>query len=139
MALHADPQPKSDHPERPERVTWAYDELRGRGLAARCVDVAAREATHDELALVHDALGYVKPQLALAAECAEVTREHAAALAAASAAAEAAAAAAAAAAAPLDVPSSSSSPAEARLSRLAANASHADEPSGSTSSSSSQR
>ncbi|XP_011840973.1 PREDICTED: histone deacetylase 10-like [Mandrillus leucophaeus] len=39
--------------ERPERLTAALDRLRQRGLEQRCLRLSAREASKEELGLVH--------------------------------------------------------------------------------------
>lgn len=44
----------TDHPERPERIQRIYAKLREEGLVDRCIPVKSREATRDEILLVHD-------------------------------------------------------------------------------------
>lgn len=47
--------------ERPERLTAALDRLRQRGLEQRCLRLSAREASKEELGLVHRSGGGKPP------------------------------------------------------------------------------
>ncbi|KAI8922478.1 hypothetical protein DFJ77DRAFT_517017, partial [Powellomyces hirtus] len=51
--LFCNPADEHDYPETPQRIKCAFEELQRIGLAARCHRVASREATIDELSLVH--------------------------------------------------------------------------------------
>ena len=63
MLLHHHPEdepfedycPDTDHPETPLRCVSIWQALRSAGLVKRCTRLAAREATRQELQLVHRA------------------------------------------------------------------------------------
>jgi len=42
------------HPEKPERISWIRDMLEEYGLLKRCIKLASRRATREELNLVHE-------------------------------------------------------------------------------------
>ena len=52
MTKHGGPK---KHPERPDRLTAIYSRLRMGGLVPRMRNVAARDATDEEVCLVHSA------------------------------------------------------------------------------------
>ncbi len=43
-----------NHPETPERIERTWSDLESSGLLQRCITVDAREATKDEILLVHE-------------------------------------------------------------------------------------
>ncbi|KAJ3176705.1 Histone deacetylase 6 [Geranomyces variabilis] len=51
--LFCNPNDADEHPEVPERIRRAYEELEKRGLAGRCHRIPGRPATDAELQLVH--------------------------------------------------------------------------------------
>ncbi|CAI5483470.1 unnamed protein product [Closterium sp. Yama58-4] len=51
MMAHQDPE--MDHPEQPARIHRIFSYLKSTGLAQRCIRVAAREATDEELQSAH--------------------------------------------------------------------------------------
>lgn len=44
----------SNHPETPERIEHAWEDLESLGLLQQCTQLEAREATKEEILLVHE-------------------------------------------------------------------------------------